>query len=155
MDPKHKEMIENMFSTLSFNLTEVGKIDPLFLMVLPDNSIRLVMVAEKGQLETREYASLSIAAASDMDAKALILICEQYMVKRKKDDPELQSFLTGQLRPSEAPDHQEYLTIVYTEKDGTTESLISQIHSDLVGRRYTIDFKWLKYSTTNLITPWN
>jgi hypothetical protein len=153
MDVNHKKIIEDMFSRLSFQLTKSGKISPLFMMILPDNSVLPIMMNYK-DLDIMTYASVSIQAADEMNATALILVCEQYMIKRKKDDPVLSQILSGEISASCCDDKENYLTIIYTDNLGKSESLVSKIECDPVGTKYTLDFHWLDYSITNLVTSW-
>ena len=153
MDESQREMIEDLFSHISFALTEQGRISPLYIMILPDGS-QMPIIAQGGDLTVEMYASAAHSAAHEMGAKGMIFICEQYMVSKTKDDKELQALLDGQIRPSQHPDAEEYLTLMYMTAIGECESLIAKIHKDPMGTKYTNEREWIENSTTALLTPW-
>ena len=152
MDQNHKELVEKLFTGTSFTLSEGNKIVPTFFMILPDNKLMPVVTTET--IALKEYASITIRYADEMNAEALILICEQYMVSKKKYDPILQSILAGKIKPSDHPDRKSYLTVNYMSAIGETETIISEIHSDLKGTRYNREHSWLHSSLTNIMVPW-
>jgi hypothetical protein len=153
MEEKHREIVEDLFSKISFALAESGRVPPLFIMVLQDDTVMPIILGQT-EIDMIEYASASMEAASDMDAKALILSCEQYMVSRNKGDADIDDLMNGIIKPSEHPDKAEYLTLIYMTSDGDYDSLISKIHTDPRGTRYTADFKWVDDSVSNIIQPW-
>jgi hypothetical protein len=155
MNQKHRELVEDVFGKVSMSLAESGKIIPLFILILPDQSLLPIIVGNGEEIDLKLYSSGAINAAQEMDADAIIFICEQYMVSKIKGDPDLQPLLDGGIKPSEHPDKEDYLTIIYMEKDGNCESLVSKIKRDLAGTRYAVDFEWLEHSVTNMLTSWS
>lgn len=151
---KHREIVEDMFSKLSMVLTEKGPIPPLYAMILQDDSVVPIVVTIEEGLSLDEYASSAINAAHEANAEALLLLCRQNIVTRTKDDPDVDLLMKGLLRPSQMPDKNEYLTIVYMASDGYCNSIISKIIKDIKGTPYTVDFEWLGGSVTNYMIPW-
>lgn len=151
---KHREIVEDMFSRLSMVLTEKGPIPPLYVMILQDDSVVPIVVTTDEGLSLDEYAASAINAAHETNAEALLLLCRQNVVTREKDDPDVQLLVNGILRPSQMPDKDEYLTIVYMASDGYCNSIVSKILKDIAGNMYTVDFEWLGGSVTNYMIPW-
>jgi hypothetical protein len=123
-------------------------------MILQDESVIPIVVTTEEGLAFDEYAASAINAAHETNAEALLLLCRQNMVTREKDDPDVDLLMKGLLRPSQMPDKDEYLTIVYMASDGYCNSIISKILKDIKGTPYTVDFEWLGGSMTNYIVPW-
>lgn len=153
MDKHHIQYSEYLFSAISMALTEHGKVYPTYVMIIQDEMIP-VIAAPKENLTLAEYERAVNQAAMDVQPDAIILICEQWMVSRQKDDPETQLLIDGVLRASEVPDKESYLTLIYTDIDGNSESLVAKIDSDPAGTRFTRDQSWIKGCVSNLIKPW-
>jgi hypothetical protein len=154
MNENHREIVEDLFSKVSMSMSESGKVIPVFALILGDGSVVPVMITDGQEFSMSDYASMAITAAHNMDAEALMLICEQAMISKKKNDPEIQAILNGSIKPLEHPDKEDFLCIIYMTANGETESLIAKIHTDLVGTRYTVDSKWVDYAASNLLAPW-
>lgn len=155
MDSKHKELVEDIFGKVSMSLAESGVITPLYIMILNDGSLLPIIIGNgEESIDLKLYASGAVNAAQEMDAAAMLFVCEQYMVSSSKDDPSMQALLNGTIRASEHPNKEEYLAIVYMDKEGNCESLISKIQKDLAGRRYAVEFEWIEASMTNMLVPW-
>lgn len=153
MIEKHQTLVEQVFSQLSFALTERGNIEPLYVMIMADDST-IPIVIQGGEVTMEMYADAAVNAAHEMGASAMFFVCEQSMVSKKKDDPEIQALLDGKLRASQHPDAEDYLTLIYMTAEGDCESLIAKVHKDPMGTRYTNEKEWVDGSITNMLTPW-
>lgn len=156
MIEKHKEFAEHIFTSMEFSLCENGIVPPLYFLILEGDQLLPILISrDSGEVAVQDYANLSLMKANEMDAEAVIFICEQYMVSKKKGDREYEQLLNGFIKPSQYPDREEYMTLIYRHEDGLVRSLISKIYTDPKGTRYTKDRRWIKKGVTNLITPWN
>jgi len=154
MDQKLKEKLEDLFTKISFTITEQGFSVPLFIMHLSDGEMMPVMMSGHSEISIEEYASAAMLGASEMNAMALIFICEQYVVSKRKDDVEMQCLLNGTIKPSDHPDREECLTMIYMDKKGKCISLIGKIEKDIRGTKYINETHWTQGSVTNIIQPW-
>jgi D-3-phosphoglycerate dehydrogenase len=59
-----------------------------------------------------QYASAAINAAHETDAAALLLLCTQNFVTRKKGDPDVELLINGLVKASDMPDKEEYLYVL-------------------------------------------
>lgn len=154
MDEDQQKNIEELFDKISMNLAETGKVAPLYIIVLEDDSILPIITCEDQHIDLTDYTELSVKTAHEMNAKTLLFICEQSVVRKKKDDPCIQAMLSGQIKPSEHPDKEDYLFLYNIESAGTCHSIMAKIHSDLVGTRYIKDYKWVKNVDNDIAKNW-
>lgn len=153
MEDYHQKMIEDLFSRISFALTEQGQVNPLYLIVLPDNSTMPIIInGQDGQeISLDMYSAAAHQAAKEMNATALMFVSEQYIAVKDKDDVKLQSWID-----TEHPSTKNYLTITFMTSEGDCSLLISKIHKDQMGTKYTTNEReWVENNTTSLLTPWN
>ena len=157
MDESHKKIVEQIFNSVSFTLSEKGKVPIMFFLIVNKTNQEkpeLLPIVSVESISTLEYAKIAINTADEMNADAMIMIAEQAVVSKKKDDPSMNAILSGKIRPSEHPDKKDYITVIYMTSKGESHALISEIHEDLKGTRYTIDHKWINSSVNNLMVPW-
>jgi hypothetical protein len=153
MNEDHKLIAEDLYSKVSMAMTQIGKTTPIYIMVLPGNEVYPIVIQDK-DIDLQQYATLAMNIAQEYRAIAMILICEQYMVSKHKDDPEVQAILDGLMRASEHPDREEYLSLIYMDQSGKCESYIGKIHRDPMGTPFTRDSQWIEDAATSMITPW-
>ena len=94
MDDEHREKAEYIFSAISMALTEHGKVFPTYIMIV-DGQLLPVLVAEKGEMSLAEYEEIVHLAAQQTQPEAMMLICEQWMVAKDQNDPEVQLLIDG------------------------------------------------------------
>lgn len=153
MKDVHKQQAEFIFSSISMALTEYGKVFPTYIMIL-DGQLVPVIVAERAEMTLIEYEDAVHQAAQHAQPEAIMLICEQWMVSKDKNDPDVQLLMNGVIRASEHEDKKSYLTLIYTNSNGKSESLIAEIESDPAGTRFTRDQSWIKDCVSNMIRSW-
>lgn len=151
MNKDLKEKAEEIFNSVSMLLTETGLVYPVIFMVQKDGMV-LPIVSES--MEVKKLCSAAVNFASEQDAKALMFICEQSILSIDKDDPRVEAFTSGLIKPSESEDSEDYLTLIYMSATGECHSLIGKIHKDPAGTRYLRDSRWLDKAHTNIFTPW-
>jgi len=154
MNDQHKAQAEYIFSAISMTLTEHGKVFPTYIMIIGDELLPVV-VAPKAEMTLVEYEDIVHQAAQQTQPDAMMLICEQWMVSKDQNDPDVQLLIDGVIRASEHEDKKPYLTLIYTNADGSSESLVSEVESDPAGTKYTREPKWIKDCVSNMIRPWN
>ena len=76
------------------------------------------------------------------------------MVSKKTGDADLSALLSGQIKPSEHPDREEYLTLVYMDENGDSESLIGKIERDITNLPFTRESHWLDDTVVSVMMPW-
>jgi len=152
MDEKHKELAEDVLSKASFRLTENGSVTPIFIAILPDNNeLMPIVITGIENLSLDEYAVIATNAAAQIDAVAMMLICEQWVAKVLEDEPMLAS-----IAPSQHPDKMECLAVIYMTATGECSILTSEIHKDPSGTKYTKDSVWLNDASvlSGIVSPW-
>lgn len=154
MDDKHREIAEDLFSKVSMALTEQGMAIPIFVLILPDDKVYPIIIQSEQEYDIQGYSSIVHDIAGQMNAKAIILVCEQFMVSKSQSDPGLKDLIDGKVRASEHPDRKDYLTLMYLDEQNKCESIISEIHKDPAGTKFTRDFKWISEAVTNILVPW-
>jgi len=151
MDKEEKEMSEELFNTVSIVLAEQGQVAPIYF-IIKDKTMN--PVAGHPGITVQQLANTSVNIAHEINADAIVLICEQWMVKMKKGSKEAQDYLDGTKKPSEASDAEAYLTLTYMSKTGEAESLIGKIRRSPNGVNFIRDSKWIPVTAINMITPW-
>lgn len=145
-----KKRMEEIFNIASITLAEKGELSPMYFVITGDNLIPLIGHG----IDLDELAAAAVDTAHESNADAIVLLCEQTMVSLRKDDPELQDYINGKKRPSEAKNKEDYLTLTHMTKDGETDSIVAKIIMSPNGIRYVNEFKWISEAVTNMITPW-
>jgi len=151
MNKEDVDMAEDLFNTVSIILAENGKISPMYFVIKDDTLNPIVGVPG---ITIQHLANLTVNIAHDIDADAVIFICEQWMVEMNKNSDEVKDYLDGNKRPSESPDAKSYLTLTYMTKYGVADSLIAKIHTSTNGVNYIKETNWITNTSTNMITPW-
>ena len=146
-----KETLEFMFTSISMTLTEHGKVSPMYLMIVEG---QFIPVIAQENMSFQEYEGIVYQAAASVQANALVLISEQWMVARHKDDPEAQLLIDGVIRPGDQDDKETYLTLVYTDNKGLSETLAAKVEADPSGTRFTREPTWVEECVSSLIAPW-
>jgi len=154
MDNEERKMAEEIFNTTSMLLAEAKDdrgIPPTYFIVKDKMMTPLIGAPD---ITHGHLAGTAVNVAHEWDADAVILICEQYMITMHKDDAEIQDYMDGTKRPSESPDAKPFLTLIYMNKIGESESFVGEIIKSLNGVRYVPDPYWIDEAVTNMITPW-
>jgi len=153
MDENHRQIAEDLFSSVSMNMTTTGKTIPLYIMILPGDQVLPIIVSDP-EISIQQYATICTNIAHQQNAIAMMMVCEQFMVSKHKDDADIELLINGVIRASEHPDREEYLTLIYMDQDGVSESIIAKIYKDAAGTPFTRDFQWVKDSVTSMVLPW-
>lgn len=146
-----KKRMEEIFNIASITLAEKGELAPMYFVITGDEEL-IPLIGQGVDLD--ELAAAAVHTAHETNADAIILLCEQTMVSLRKDDPELQDYIDGKKRPSEAKNKEDYLTLTHMTKDGETDSIVAKIIMSPNGVRYVNEYKWISEAVTNMITPW-
>ena len=150
MDEKHRELVEDVFLKSSFRLTENGSVTPIYIIIMED-SLLPVMVHGMEKLNLDQYATIASSIALETNAKAMILICEQWIVKIPEGTPSLHTIV-----PSEQPDRIECLAVVYMDEAGECSILSGEIFTDPSGTKYTKNSEWMEKASvvSGIMEPW-
>ena len=154
MNEKHREIAEDLFNKVAMAMTEQGMTVPVFVLILPGDQVYPVIIQSDQEYDVQGYSALVHDIAGQMDAIAIMLVCEQFKVSKQQSDPALKDLLDGKIRASQHPDRKEYLTLMYLDEHNVCESIIAEIHKDPAGTRFTRDFKWIDEAVTNILVPW-
>lgn len=153
MKDSHKKIADDLFTRHSIIMTEKGSIAPVYILILSQDRT-LPVVLNTNLIGLEQYSEAVSKIAKDLDAEAVMFLCEQYMVSKPKDSPEANALVSGQIKPSEHPDKEEYLALIYMDQTGHNETCIAKIYTDPSGTRYTNDSRWINKGATNMIKPW-
>jgi len=153
MNAHDKKKCEELFAHISMVLAENGMVFPTYIMILGGQVVP-VMVNPQEEMSLSEYEGVVNQAAIEMQPDAMILISEQWMVSKHKDDPEVQLLVDGIIKPSDQDDKEEYLVLIITERDGNSNSLVAKIEKDPIGTRFIREQHWIDSCVSNLIRPW-
>jgi len=151
MDQEQTELSEKIFNSSSLVLAEHGGVAPVFFIVKDKGLNPIVGVTD---FTIQELANQAVNTAHEMNADAIILVCEQWMIKMDKNDERLKDYIDGNKRPSESSLAEEYLTLTHMTKVGEASSLIGKIHTSPNGVKYVRESSWINDTVTNMITPW-
>ena len=154
MNESHQNLSEEVFSRISFTLTERGFVDPMYIILLPDGNTVPIVLQEKTQLSMEMYSEAATETAKNLGASAMLFIAEQNMLSRKKGDVNLKDLMEGILKGSDHSNIEEYLTMSCMSAGGECESLLAKIHKDPMGTKYTNERNWIDGSVTNMLIPW-
>ena len=154
MKDSHKELVETVFTELTFKLSEEGDIYPLYMMIMKDGSLMPIVLKQGIEISMGDYANIAIDAAKELDADAMVFACEQSIVSKAKGDPEIGAMVQGKIKASEHSEAKDHLTLIYMTKDGECESLIGKIHKDPTEAKFVKDQKWIDGSITNVMSSW-
>ena len=154
MIEEHQKKVEDIFTSISITLTEEGDIPALYILMFDDNTITPILIEDGLDVTLNEYGIYAVSKAREERADALIYINKASVVKiDNKNENEITSMYTGVLKPSEHPNKEDMITIIYMACDGECKILLSKIHKDLRGTPFTRDFKWVD-GQKNMIQPW-
>ena len=154
MDEVHKGLAEEIYGVMSMNLAETGTIYPIFYLIKDNNCMPVIMDPEGPPIDTEAYASVVNSTAHDQDCDAAIFISEQWTVIGKPDDEEMQKYIDGTKRPSEAEGRKDFLNLVYITAEGNIKSLSGEIKTSGNGVHYVEESQWMNDAHTNILTPW-
>jgi hypothetical protein len=154
MKATHKDVVQKIFDTASMQLAEEGAASTVYFIV-KDDVIKPVFPDPEKNLNMAQYSSAVVNMAHDIDADAVILISEQYTVNIPRTDPRSQALLDGLMKPSEQPDREESLVVIYIEANGQSQSLFGVIDKNISSQvRYIRESSWMSNVKTSLIPPW-
>lgn len=154
MKASHKNVVQSIFDTASMQLAEEGTVSTVYFIVKDDN-IRPVFSDPEKQLDMQQYSSAIVNMAHEVNADAVILLTEQYTVNIPKEDPRSQALLDGLIKPSEQPDKEESLIVIYIEANGQSESLFGIIDQNISSQvRFIRESNWMANAKVGLIPPW-
>lgn len=149
MDPKHREIAESVYNTASFALAETGLDTALFVLIKDNESIP-ILVPPGTDIDTAGYAMMSMHYAKEHDADAIVVVSGMWIVKQhiQEYDPDM--------RPSEHPDREHYLNLIYMTADGgEMESIVGKVETDPGGRKFVRDHEWTQgIEMTHWLEPW-
>ena len=137
MDPKHKEIAENVYQLASFALTETGHDTTLFVLIKDNNSIPII-VPEDSRIDTSSYTLMSMNYAQQQNADAIIVVSGMWVVKGTLSEIELD------VRPSESDKREHYLNLIYMTADGSNfESIAGKVERDIAGTKFVREHEWV------------
>ena len=143
IDEGHKSLAEDIFNGACMTLAETGLMYPTFFLIRGDEFMPIVLDPKAyGDINIQQYASEVISIADDSNAEALMLVSEQWQVKRKITDDEVKQFEDGKLLPSLDPDRQEVLCLIYMSSKGKTQTLFGDIQRSIDNTPFVRDSKW-------------
>ena len=154
MDEIHKKMAEELYGVASMTLAESGTIYPIFYLIKGRDYMPVIIDPEGPPVDTVTYASVVNSAAQDQDCDAAIFISEQWTVIGKPSDEEMQKYIDGTKRPSEAEGRRDFLNLVYISAKGVIKSLTGEIKTSGNGIHYVEESEWMDDAHTNILTPW-
>lgn len=154
MKATHKDVVQKIFDTASMQLAEEGKVNPIYFIVKED-FFKPVLPDPNTDFDMKQYSSAITNMAHEVNADAVILISEQYTINIEKTDPRSRALLDGLIKPSDQPDREESLVVVYIEANGKTASLFGTIITNVSSQvKYIKESNWMSNVKTSLITPW-
>lgn len=156
IDEGHKGLAEDIFNSACMTLAETGLMYPTFFLIRGDEFMPIVLDPKTHpHINIKQYASEVISIADDSNAEALMLVSEQWQVKRKITDEEVKKFEEGKLLPSLDPDRQEVLCLIYMSSKGKTQTLFGDIQRATDNTPFVRDSKWSDGDmSTSFFRPW-
>ena len=149
MDPKHKELAEQIYQMATFILAESGTDAPLAVLI-KDNQTIPVLIPPGTEIDTAGYIMISLNFAREQKADAIVVIAGMWVVTGHIDEIDLN------IRPSEQDNREHYLNLVYMSADGSDlESLAGKVEMDPAGTKYVREQEWLEsVQDFEWLQPW-
>lgn len=150
MDPKHKEIAEGIYQAAIFGLAETGVDMPVISLIKDDKCIP-ILIPPLMEITMEEYTSKANEMAKEENADAILMIAGMWVVKGRKGELDLTE------RPSESPNREEHLNLVYMSANGNvTASISGEIKTNVgTGTKYVEKYDWMdSVSHTNFFEPW-
>ena len=124
MNEKHKKIAEDLYKITLFALTETGKEYPVFCLI-KDNKAMPVLMPPGEEIDVSNYILMSMDLARQYDVDALILVAGMWSVTSPIEE------IDPRVRPSEHPNREHYLNLIYMTADGSEmESIAGKIETD-------------------------
>ena len=149
MDPKHKEIAEGIYQAAIFGLAETG-VDMPVISLIKDNQCIPILIPPYIEITVDEYAARANEMAKEQNADAILIIAGMWVVKGHKDEIDLEQ------RPSQSPNREEHLNLVYMSADGEeTASITGEIKTNVgTGTKYVEKYDWMDAVRNNFFEPW-
>jgi hypothetical protein len=149
MDPKHKEIAENLYQMASFSLAETGIDTALFVLIKGEQSIP-IFVPPGTDIDTAEYALMAMNFAGEQNADAVIVVAGMWVVTGLAEE------IDTDVRPSQHKSREHYLNLVYMTADGKTfESIVGKVEMDPAGTKFVRHHEWLEsVQEFEWLQPW-
>ena len=149
MDPKHRELAEEIYQMSSFVLAESGADAPLFILIKDNKSIP-ILIPPGTEIDTAGYIMMSLNFAREEKADAIIVVAGMWVVTGHVDDINLD------VRPSEQESREHYLNLVYMSSDGSElESIAGKVETDPAGTKYVRHHEWMdSVQDFEWLQPW-
>ena len=149
MDPKHKEIAEQIYQMSTFVLAESGTDAPLAILI-KDNQTIPILIPPGSEIDTAGYIMMSLNFAREQDADAILIVAGMWVVTGHIDEIDLD------LRPSQQDNRQHYLNLVYMSADGSDlQSLAGKVEMDPAGTKYVREQEWLdSVQDFEWLQPW-
>ncbi len=130
-------------------LAESGLDTTLFVLVKENQSIP-ILVPPGFDIDTTGYSMMALYYAKEQNADALICVSGMWIVKQHISE------LEEDIRPSEHPDREHYLNLIYMSADGKTmESIVGKVEQDPSGTKFVRNHEWSEgLETTKWFEPW-
>jgi len=137
MDPKHKEIAENIYDLASFSLVETGN-DTILFVLIKDNETIPILIPQGTEIDTADYTMMSMSIAKEHNADAIIVVAGMWVVTGSAKEIDIT------IRPSESPKREHYLNLIYMTADGNTfESIAGKVETDPAGTKFVRDHDWV------------
>lgn len=137
MNPKHKEIAENVYQIALFSLVETGHDTPLFVLI-KDNQSMPILIPPGLEIDVAGYTMMSLNLAREKNADAIMVVSGMWVVTGQLDDIDLT------VRPSENNMKEHYLNLVYMTADGSLfKSIAGKVETDPQGTKFVREHEWL------------
>jgi hypothetical protein len=149
MNDEHRRIAEEIYKISAFALTETGKEIPVFILVKHDMPIPLLVPPDK-DMDMGAYIMSALSFAKQYDADALILVASMWVVSGKLGE------IDTRIKPSESPDREEYLNLIYMTADGLIiESLSGKVETTPIGTKFIRSQEWMDSTMkADWLQPW-
>lgn len=157
MNEHHKQLAQSIFDSSCMTLTETGVMYPTFFLIKGEEFMPVAIDPESMEnVGMKGYSSMVMNIADQERAEAVILVSEQWSIKRSISDEEAQDFIEGKLLPSLDPDRQEVLTLVYITRGGRVRVLSGEIQRQIDNTPFIRESKWSTPDamSSNIIGAW-
>lgn len=154
MDDKIKEKLTELYDYHCILLSKHGEVTPIYFLI-KDSIITPMIVSANNSVQFDVYSSWVISQANKIDADALVLISEHFVVTGNKNDEDMKALIKGKIKTSDHPENKQYLILTYMEAGGgLKESLLGKIESDPLGVKFIRDQEWALDDSSQMAVSW-
>lgn len=129
-----RETTQNLMDDAKGILVKKGEIVARFFVFAEKEDKAVIVDIPVGHLKNKAMWAYALkCAVEELHGQAAFMVAESYISTKKIGDPELEKYTSGEIAPSQDPNHVEAIIIHGKTKTGLTGSAICEFKKDSRG----------------------